>query len=138
MESRTIRRRSIVLETRFTNLTVRENCYHRSKTRHVNRKWECEHNIRETGRGGILRQSQRLDRFYAAAVPAVVPVVGGAGALRMRARIHTVRPSQDSRFRKNIPQRCSLLVRHFVTIISSTFFELQIPLFLVSKIYQNA
>lgn len=84
MQSRTIRRRSIVLGARFTNLTVRENCYHRSKTWHVNRKWECEHNIRETGRGGILRQSQRPDRFYAAAVPAVVPVVVVVGEARGR------------------------------------------------------
>lgn len=68
VQSRTIRRRSIVLEARSTNLTMRENCYHRSKTRHVNGKCECEHNIRETGRGGILRQSQRPNRFYAAAV----------------------------------------------------------------------
>lgn len=130
MQSRTIRRRSSVLEARFTNWTVRENSYHRSKTRHVNRKCECEHNIRETGRGGILRQSQRLDRFYAAAVPAVVPVVGGGGSLRMRARIHTVRRSQDSRFRKNIT-RCSfnfflLLSRQ----LSSNYkFSFQLPQF---------
>lgn len=123
MQSRTIRRRSSVLEARVTNWTVRENSYHRSKTRHVNRKCECEHNIRETGRGGILRQSPEARPFLRCRC-----VGCGAGGGE-RGRFAHARPCSHSatitRF-KTLKEYYSLLVQLFVIIISSTFFELQI------------
>lgn len=90
-------RRWVIVDIRFTDSTFQTTAVTTEVKRRKSQS-ECKHNIDETGRGGILRQSQIVSTLT------LYTSAGGRGKLRACASLFAVQWLQDSGFWKSIPR----------------------------------